>query len=105
MANYGIFYVPQWAINSAGECYLHTVEVTGSNPVSPTHQKAHFGAPFCFHHKVKKVTKALNPQAFQNQDGPVVFLVGGEPILADLLDHRARHFISGARCFFAGGFN
>ncbi len=24
------------AINSAGECYLHTVEVTGSNPVSPT---------------------------------------------------------------------
>ena len=23
-------------INSAGECYLHTVEVTGSNPVSPT---------------------------------------------------------------------
>jgi hypothetical protein len=24
-----------WAINSAGECYLHTVEVTGSNPVSP----------------------------------------------------------------------
>src|SRR5438132_4484440 len=25
------------AINSAGECYLHTVEVTGSNPVSPTH--------------------------------------------------------------------
>ncbi len=25
-----------WAINSAGECYLHTVEVTGSNPVSPT---------------------------------------------------------------------
>jgi hypothetical protein len=25
-----------WAINSAVECYLHTVEVTGSNPVSPT---------------------------------------------------------------------
>jgi hypothetical protein len=24
------------AINSAVECYLHTVEVTGSNPVSPT---------------------------------------------------------------------
>ena len=24
------------AINSVGECYLHTVEVTGSNPVSPT---------------------------------------------------------------------
>ena len=25
-----------WAINSVEECYLHTVEVTGSNPVSPT---------------------------------------------------------------------
>ena len=25
-----------WAINSGVECYLHTVEVTGSNPVSPT---------------------------------------------------------------------
>ena len=24
-----------WAINSTAECYLHTVEVTGSNPVSP----------------------------------------------------------------------
>ena len=24
------------AVNSAGECYLHTVEVTGSNPVPPT---------------------------------------------------------------------
>jgi hypothetical protein len=28
-----------WAINSAGECYLHTVEVTGSIPVSPTMKK------------------------------------------------------------------
>ncbi len=27
--------VPLRAINSVGECYLHTVEVTGSNPVSP----------------------------------------------------------------------
>ena len=27
---------PIWAVNSAGECYLHTVEVTGSNPVPPT---------------------------------------------------------------------
>ena len=24
------------AVNSVGECYLHTVEVTGSNPVPPT---------------------------------------------------------------------
>ncbi len=26
----------RWAINSVVECHLHTVEVTGSNPVSPT---------------------------------------------------------------------
>ena len=29
------------AINSVGECHLHTVEVTGSNPVSPTTFEAH----------------------------------------------------------------
>jgi hypothetical protein len=29
--------LPQlWALNSAVECHLHTVEVTGSNPVAPT---------------------------------------------------------------------
>ena len=27
------------AINSVGECHLHTVEVTGSNPVSPTQKE------------------------------------------------------------------
>ena len=26
------------AVNSAGECYLHTVEVAGSNPAPPTKQ-------------------------------------------------------------------
>ena len=26
------------AVNSVGECHLHTVEVTGSNPVPPTTQ-------------------------------------------------------------------
>ena len=26
------------SFNSAGECYLHTVEVAGSNPVPPTSQ-------------------------------------------------------------------
>jgi hypothetical protein len=25
-----------WAVNSAGECYLHTVEVAGSIPAPPT---------------------------------------------------------------------
>jgi hypothetical protein len=35
-----------WAINSAGECYLHTVEVAGSNPVLPTifYQEHNFSA-------------------------------------------------------------
>lgn len=28
--------VPRWAINSVVECHLHTVEVSGSNPLSPT---------------------------------------------------------------------
>ena len=26
----------QWALNSAVECHLHTVEVIGSNPIAPT---------------------------------------------------------------------
>ena len=34
------------AINSAGECHLHTVEVTGSNPVSPTNP-SFFGIITC----------------------------------------------------------
>jgi hypothetical protein len=25
-----------WAVNSVGECHLHTVEVGGSNPLPPT---------------------------------------------------------------------
>ena len=27
---------PKWALNSAVECHLHTVEVIGSNPIAPT---------------------------------------------------------------------
>ncbi len=27
---------PNWALNSAVECHLHTVEVIGSNPIAPT---------------------------------------------------------------------
>jgi hypothetical protein len=34
--SFGTTYTDQRAVNSAGECHLHTVEVTGSNPVSPT---------------------------------------------------------------------
>src|SRR4249920_3318698 len=29
-------YEAQWALNSAVECHLHTVEVIGSNPIAPT---------------------------------------------------------------------
>ena len=28
--------VNSWALNSAVECHLHTVEVIGSNPIAPT---------------------------------------------------------------------
>jgi hypothetical protein len=28
--------VKGWALNSAVECHLHTVEVIGSNPIAPT---------------------------------------------------------------------
>ena len=40
-----------WAVNSAGECYLHTVEVTGSIPVPPTMKikgLRFFRSPFFF---------------------------------------------------------
>ena len=30
------FTANQWALNSAVECHLHTVEVIGSNPIVPT---------------------------------------------------------------------
>ena len=29
-----------WALNSAVECHLHTVEVIGSNPIAPTTELA-----------------------------------------------------------------
>src|SRR5664280_2253960 len=36
-AGFATIDIPQlWALNSAVECHLHTVEVTGSNPVAPT---------------------------------------------------------------------
>src|ERR1035441_6129436 len=36
-AGFATIEIPQlWALNSAVECHLHTVEVTGSNPVAPT---------------------------------------------------------------------
>ena len=42
----------KWAVNSVGECYLHTVEVTGSNPVPPTNETKGAGhgrsTPFIF---------------------------------------------------------
>lgn len=41
------------AINSVGECHPHTVEATGSNPVSPNFSKAPedfvLPGPFCLH--------------------------------------------------------
>src|SRR6185436_8759729 len=35
-ATKGSLILPRRALNSAVECHLHTVEVTGSNPVAPT---------------------------------------------------------------------
>ena len=32
-----------WALNSAVECHLHTVEVIGSNPIAPTIMPLRFG--------------------------------------------------------------
>ena len=32
-------FAPAWAVNSAVECHLHTVEATGSIPVPPTNEK------------------------------------------------------------------
>src|ERR1019366_7432180 len=40
--------IPQlWALNSAVECHLHTVEVTGSNPVAPTIESITYRTSCC----------------------------------------------------------
>src|SRR5882762_6240280 len=39
-----------WALNSAVECHLHTVEVIGSNPIAPTI----IGKSKTFHRKGRK---------------------------------------------------
>src|SRR5271165_860392 len=31
-----LLFCKRWALNSAVECHLHTVEVIGSNPIAPT---------------------------------------------------------------------
>ena len=36
LACYDGFAANLWALNSAVECHLHTVEVIGSNPIAPT---------------------------------------------------------------------
>jgi hypothetical protein len=44
--------MPFWAVNSAGECHPHTVEVVGSNPTPPTTKINKLGdsieSPFSF---------------------------------------------------------
>ena len=49
-----------WALNSAVECHLHTVEVTGSSPVAPTNLDPS---------KPRKVHKALRGLFFLDTDG------------------------------------
>ena len=41
-----------WAVNSAVECYPHTVEVRGSNPLPPTITAEHF-PPWSFYLKIE----------------------------------------------------
>ena len=36
MSVLSLYVLINWAVNSAGECHPHTVEVAGSNPVPPT---------------------------------------------------------------------
>jgi hypothetical protein len=38
----------EWALNSAVECHLHTVEVIGSNPIAPTIVPLQRGDGFSF---------------------------------------------------------
>ena len=40
---YNTFCFDNRAVNSAGECYLHTVEVRGSNPLQPNHTQIGIG--------------------------------------------------------------
>src|ERR1035441_729853 len=47
-AGFATIEIPQlWALNSAVECHLHTVEVTGSNPVAPTIESITYRASVC----------------------------------------------------------
>src|ERR1700733_6240335 len=43
----------KWALNSAVECHLHTVEVIGSNPIAPT---------ICFLGLARRPASKSNPQ-------------------------------------------
>ena len=54
------FHRPQtWALNSAVECHLHTVEVIGSNPIAPTNLVSGFILETTEHHERRSVILAI----------------------------------------------
>ena len=53
--------LPQlWALNSAVECHLHTVEVIGSNPIAPTILFKGLGVPGRKARSTNRSTNSLN---------------------------------------------
>ena len=66
-----MFVVAAWAVNSAVECYPHTVEVRGSNPLPPTITAEHF-PPWPLYLKIEvpfNETNFLQPPAIHLQIG------------------------------------
>ena len=52
----------QWALNSAVECHLHTVEVIGSNPIAPTIFSTSYG-PLSDHLPIFNSLRTRGPSA------------------------------------------
>ncbi len=65
-----------WAVNSAVECYPHTVEVRGSNPLPPTITAEHF-PPWSFYLKMEVAFNepgffhptTIHPPIWKTRDG------------------------------------
>src|SRR5579864_4154850 len=69
----------KWALNSAVECHLHTVEVIGSNPIAPTT----FEVPRLrsgFRLRAQTPAKRLKFESFRQADFPVLISLGGQTI-------------------------
>ncbi len=60
----------KWALNSAVECHLHTVEVIGSNPIAPTINQLLLGESTFRRRATQPFNQVVSDRGRRNTDDP-----------------------------------